>query len=60
MRKELIALMTVATLILVGIALVSPKATVMTNEASTEIYGIDVFGLTNTAKDLPVEQYAAY
>ena len=60
MRKELPALMAAAALIVVGIVWVSPKATVIANEASTEIYGIDVLGLTKRANDLPVEQYAAY
>jgi len=60
MRKELIALIAVAALVVVGIVWVSPKATVIANEASTEVYGIDILGLTGKAKDLPVEQYAAY
>jgi hypothetical protein len=60
MRKDLIALTAAAALVVVGIVWVSPKAAVITNEASTEIYGIDVLGLTKKANDLPVEQYAAY
>jgi len=27
---------------------------------STDIIGIDILGLTTAAKDLPVQQYAAY
>ena len=60
MRKELITLIAAAALIVGGIVWVSPKATVITNAASTEIYGVDILGLTKTAKDLPLEQYAAY
>jgi hypothetical protein len=60
MRKALIALMAVAALVLTGIVWVSPRATVITNEASTELYGIDILGLTKNAKDLPVQQYAAH
>jgi hypothetical protein len=60
MRKELLALTAVAALFVVGLVWVSPKAAVITNEASTEIYGIDILGLTKKANDLPAEQYAAY
>jgi hypothetical protein len=59
MRKELIVLTAGAALVVAGIVWISPKATVITNEASTEVYGVDILGLTKKAQDLPVEQYAA-
>ena len=60
MRKELIALAGLAALVLAGIVVVSLKATTTTNAASTEIYGIDIFGITRNAKDLPVQEFAAH
>ena len=59
MQKQVVAIMVVAALGLAVICTVSPNATVIANEASTEIYGIDVLGLTQNAKEMPVEQYAA-
>jgi hypothetical protein len=59
-RLQVIGIFALAALVLAVIVTVAPKATVMTNAASTEVYGIDVLGLTKNAKDLPVEQYAAY
>jgi hypothetical protein len=59
-RLQVIGIFALAALVLAVIFTVAPTATVMTNAASTEVYGIDVLGLTKNAKDLPVEQYAAY
>ena len=50
----------IATVILAVIIVVAPHARTITNEASTEVYGIDILGLTTAAKDLPEQQYAAY
>jgi hypothetical protein len=47
-------------LILVGIIAISPNITTVANEASTEIYGIDILGLTKNANHLPEEQFAAH
>jgi len=54
------ALLVLAGVILVAIVTVAPRASVTTNQASTEIIGIDIFGLTQNAKDLPVQQFAAH
>ena len=59
-RLQVIGIVALAALVLAVIVTVAPKAMVMTNAASTEMYGIDILGLTKNAKDLPVEQYAAY
>jgi hypothetical protein len=42
------------------IVTVAPKAAVTTHQASTEISGIDILGLTRNARDLPAQQYAAH
>jgi len=60
MRTKVIALLTLAALILAAIFAVSPRATLIANDTTGEVYGIDVLGLTEQAKDLPVQQYAAY
>jgi heme/copper-type cytochrome/quinol oxidase subunit 4 len=59
-RPQVIGILALAALVLAVIFTVAPAATVMTNAASTEVYGVDVLGLTKNAKDLPVEQYVAY
>ena len=60
MRKEVIVPLFLAGLILGGIMVISPRATTIINEASTEIYGIDIMGLTKNAKDLPVQQFPTH
>jgi len=59
MRMQVVAIIAVAALGLAVISVVSPTATIIANEASTEIYGIDILGLTTNAKNMPVEQFAA-
>jgi hypothetical protein len=54
------SLLVLAGLVLAVIVMVAPKASVTTNHASTEIIGIDVLGLTKSAKDLPAQQFAAH
>jgi len=60
MRTQIIGLMALAALTLAVIWFVSPGATVIANEASGEAYGIDIFGLTKQAKDLPERRYAEF
>jgi hypothetical protein len=60
MRKQLTALLALATAVLAVIIIVAPHARTITNEAATEVYGIDIAGLTTAAKNLPEQQYAAY
>ena len=38
----------------------SPHATIVANEASGEIYGIDILGITKNAKNLPEQQFPAH
>ena len=60
MRTQIVGLLALAALILAVIWFVSPRATVIANEASGETYGIDVLGLTKQATDLPERRYAAF
>jgi hypothetical protein len=54
------ALLVLAGVILAVIVTVAPRASVTTNQASTEIIGIDILGLTKNAKELPAQQFAAH
>ena len=58
--NKVIGLLALAALVLAGIFTVAPKATVTLNASSTDVIGIDILGLTKSAKDLPVQQYAAH
>ena len=60
MRMQIAAMAALATLVLAIIVAVSPHATVVANEVSGEVYAIDILGLTEQAKDLPQQQYAAH
>ena len=60
MRTQILALVGVAALILAVIVAISPHATIVANEASGEVYAVDILGLTSSAKDLPVQQFAAH
>jgi hypothetical protein len=57
---KIVGLLGLAALVLTGIFTVSPRATVTMNASSTDIVGIDILGLTQSAKDLPVQQFAAH
>ena len=59
-RLRITSLIALAAFILIVIYSIAPNATAITNEAATEIYGIDILGLTTNAKHLPSEQYAAH
>jgi hypothetical protein len=56
----MLAILTLAALILAVIIAISPHTTIVANEATGEVYGVDILGLTKNAKDLPVQQYAAH
>jgi len=60
MRTKILGILTLAALILAVIVSISPHATIVANEGTGEVYAIDILGLTNKAKDLPVQQYAAH
>jgi hypothetical protein len=60
MRTKILAILTLAALILAVIVLISPHATIVANEVTGEVYAVDILGLTKNAADLPVQQYAAH
>jgi hypothetical protein len=60
MRTKILAILTLAALILAVIVSISPSASVVVNEVTGEVYAIDILGLTKDAKSLPVQQYAAH
>jgi len=60
MRTNILAIVTLAALILAVIVSISPHASVVTNEVTGEVYAVDILGLTRDAKDLPLQQYAAH
>jgi hypothetical protein len=49
----------IAAVALALIITISPYATIMANEASNEVLGINFFGITHTAKNLPEQQIPA-
>jgi hypothetical protein len=58
--KHHIGLALLAAAVLATIIGIAPRLSVTTNAASTEIIGLDIFGLTKAAKDLPAQEYAAH
>jgi hypothetical protein len=60
MRTKILAILTLAAVILAVIVSISPSASVVVNEVTGEVYAIDILGLTKDAKDLPTQQYAAH
>ena len=59
MRKALVALVATVTLALAGVLVASPKTTNNANLASP-VSGLDVFSLTQRARDLPTQSYPAH
>lgn len=60
MQKREYILLALAAVIVAVIIAMSPNVTTIANEASTELYGVDILGLTKNAQDLPEQQYAAH
>ena len=60
MRKHDYMILAFAAAVLAVIIAISPKVETIANEASTEIYGVDILGLTKNARDLPEQHYAAH
>ena len=59
-RMEVIAALALAAFVVAVIVAIAPKATIIANDVTGEVYGIDVLAITKDAKDLPVQQYAAH
>jgi len=60
MRKHDYIALALAAAILAVIIAISPNVQTVANEASTEIYGVDILGLTKNARNLPEQHYAAH
>jgi hypothetical protein len=60
MKKKLIGLAAVAAAIIAAIFVLAPQSNVTLNAATTEILGIDILGLTKSAKDMPDHQYPTH
>ena len=59
-RAQVTIALAAAALVLAIILAISPHATIVANEASSDIYGIDILGITTSAKNLPEQQFAAH
>ena len=60
MHKRDFIILGLAAAIVAVIVAISPHVEAVTNEASTEVYGIDILGLTKNAHNLPEQHYAAH
>ena len=59
MRKVLVALVAIVTLALAGVLVAAPKITNNGHQASA-VTGLDIFGITQRARDLPEQSYPAH
>ena len=58
MRTKIFSVLASAALVLAVAVSVSTQATSVANHAAADT--VDIFSLTKNAKDLPVEQFAAF
>ena len=59
MRKALVALIAVVALTLAGALIAAPRITNNGHQASA-VLGLDIFGITQRARDLPEQSYPAH
>jgi len=59
MRKVLVALVPIVILALAGVLVAAPKITNNGYRASA-VMGLDIFGITQRARDLPEQSYPAH
>jgi hypothetical protein len=59
-RTQVIAVLAAAAVVLALIVTVSPHATLIANEASGEIYGVDILGLTKKAVNLVDQEFPTH
>jgi hypothetical protein len=57
-RTQLAIVFASAAAVLAAVMTVAPRTTLVTNEVSGEVLGIDILGLTKHATKLPEQQYA--
>lgn len=59
MNSHIVGLIAFAALILAAIFAIAPRTTLVANEVSGEVYGIDVAGFTG-AEGAPAQRYAKH
>lgn len=59
-RTQVTAALAAAAIVLAVILAASFQATIVANEASGEIYGVDILGLTKNAQNLPEQQFPTH
>jgi len=59
MRKALVALTAVVALTLAGALIAAPRITSNGHQASA-VLGLDIFGITQRARDLPTQSYPTH
>ena len=59
MRSHVAGLIALTALILAAIFAIAPRATLVANEVSGEVYGIDVAGFTGSAEEA-LQRYAKH
>jgi hypothetical protein len=60
MNKQVIGVLVLAAAILAGIVWISPKATLIANEVSGEVYGIDFASSPRSVDELSAQKRAAH
>ena len=58
MRMKTFSIFALAALTIAAVALISPYASTVAHQATGE--GVDILSLTKNAKDLPVQEFAAF
>ena len=58
-RQQVTVALVSVGVILAAILTISPRAAVVADEMSGDIYGIDILGITQSATNLPVQQFSA-
>jgi hypothetical protein len=59
-RTQVTVALAAAALFLAIILGISPHATIVAGEASSDIYGIDILGITKAAQILPDQQFPTH
>ena len=59
-RTQLAIALAAAAAVLAVVLTVPPHATIVANEASDAIHGIDILAISKNVKDLPEQQYDAH
>jgi len=59
-RTQVTAALAAAAVVLAVIVTVSPHATIVANQVSGEVYGIDILALTQNATNLAEQQFPGH